>query len=280
MTRNKSFDNNLLLYLIATPIGNLSEFTNRAIDVIKDMDIVACEDTRNTQKLLSFFGIKKELVSLHEHNEISQSKNIIEKIKLGKKVAYVSDAGYPCVSDPGYILVKLAIEEGISCSTISGSSAFLNALVSSGLPTDHFYFHGFLSSDNSEAKKELELLVSKTETLIFYESPHRISRTLKLLHEYLGDRRAVISRELTKINEEYVRGTLSELSTIDESSLVGEMVIIVEGNTETNEVSDNEILKRFDELIKLDVDKKASIEIISQEFKVNKNRIKKLILSK
>ena len=280
MTRNKSFDNNLLLYLIATPIGNLSEFTNRAIDVIKDMDIVACEDTRNTQKLLSFFGIKKELVSLHEHNEISQSKNIIEKIKLGKKVAYVSDAGYPCISDPGYILVKLAIEEGISCSTISGSSAFLNALVSSGLPTTHFYFHGFLSSDNSEAKKELELLVNKTETLIFYESPHRISRTLKLLHEYLGDRRAVISRELTKINEEYVRGTLSELSTIDESSLIGEMVIIIEGNSETNEVGDNEILKRFDELTKLDVDKKTSIEIISQEFKVNKNRIKGLILSK
>lgn len=278
MTRSKSFENNLLLYLVATPIGNLGEFSKRAIDVINEMDIIACEDTRNTQKLLSLFNIKKDLVSLHEHNEVSEAKNLIEKIKSGKKVAYVSDAGYPCISDPGNLLVKLALEEGISCSTICGSSAFLNALVSSGLPTDHFYFHGFLSSKDSDAKKELQTLIKKSETIIFYESPHRINRTLKMLFETFGNRKAVISRELTKINEEFIRGTLEELSEIDSLTLIGEMVIIVEGNCDAEETSDEQIIKRVDELKDLGVSQKAAIEITSQELKVNKNRIKALIL--
>lgn len=280
MNRNKSFENNYLLYLIATPIGNLSEFSNRAIEIINEMDLIACEDTRNTQKLLSFFNIKKELVSLHEHNEVSQSKFIIEQIKQGKKVAYVSDAGYPCISDPGNILVKLALEEGISCSTISGSSAFLNALVSSGLSTEHFYFHGFLSSNDSEAKKELENLSKKQETLIFYESPHRIARTLKLFYEIFGDRKAVISRELTKLHEEQIRGTLSEFINIEESSLKGEIVVIIDGAKNIDEISDEQIKKRFEEIIKLGVENKAAIEIVSQELNVNKNRVKKLIFNK
>lgn len=280
MNRNKSFENNYLLYLIATPIGNLSEFSNRAIEIINEMDLIACEDTRNTQKLLSFFNIKKELVSLHEHNEVSQSKFIIEQIKQGKKVAYVSDAGYPCISDPGNILVKLALEEGISCSTISGSSAFLNALVSSGLSTEHFYFHGFLSSNDSEAKKELENLSKKEETLIFYESPHRIARTLKLFYEIFGDRKAVISRELTKRHEEQIRGTLSEFINVEESSLKGEIVVIIDGAKNVDEISDEQIKKRFEEIIKLGVENKAAIEIVSQELNVNKNRVKKLIFNK
>ena len=280
MNRNKSFENNYLLYLIATPIGNLSEFSNRAIEIINEMDLIACEDTRNTQKLLSFFNIKKELVSLHEHNEVSQSKFIIEQIKQGKKVAYVSDAGYPCISDPGNILVKLALEEGISCSTISGSSAFLNALVSSGLSTEHFYFHGFLSSNDSEAKKELENLSKKQETLIFYESPHRIARTLKLYYEIFGDRKAVISRELTKLHEEQIRGTLSEFINIEESSLKGEIVVIIDGAKNIDEISDEQIKKRFEEIIKLGVENKAAIEIVSQELNVNKNRVKKFIFNK
>ena len=280
MNRNKSFENNYLLYLIATPIGNLSEFSNRAIEIINEMDLIACEDTRNTQKLLSFFSIKKELVSLHEHNEVSQSKFIIEQIKQGKKVAYVSDAGYPCISDPGNILVKLALEEGISCSTISGSSAFLNALVSSGLSTEHFYFHGFLSSNDSEAKKELENLSKKEETLIFYESPHRIARTLKLFYEIFGDRKAVISRELTKLHEEQIRGTLSEFINVEESSLKGEIVVIIDGAKNVDEISDEQIKKRFEEIIKLGVENKAAIEIVSQELNVNKNRVKKLIFNK
>jgi len=278
MKRNKSFENNLLIYFVATPIGNLSEFPKRAIDVLNEMDFIACEDTRNTLKLLSFFNIKKELVSLHEHNEVSQAKILIEKVKSGKKIAYVSDAGYPCISDPGNILANLAIEEGISCSTICGSSAFLNALVSSGMPSNHFYFHGFVSAKDSEAKKELENLSKKAETLIFYESPHRIQRTLNLFNVVLGNRQAVIGRELTKKNEEFIRGTLSELSSVNPETLIGEMVIIVQGSAEEKSLSDEAIKSRIDELLKLGVSQKASIEIASQELKVNKNKIKDLIL--
>ena len=279
MKRNKNFvDDKPLLYLLATPIGNLKELSPRAIEVLSSADLIACEDTRNTFSLLSHYDIKKNLVSLREHNEKAMSQKVVEEILSGKKVVYVSDAGYPCISDPGNILAKKAIEAGINVSTICGSSAFLNALVSSGLPTDHFSFYGFISPKDNEATQELNALKGRAETLIFYESPHRIERTLKLFHQVLGDRTAVIGRELTKINEEFVRGTLSELSNMDCDTLKGEMVIIVEGNTSKEEVSDEDVLKRLDELIKLGVDKKASIEITSQELKVNKNHIKDLVM--
>lgn len=279
MTRNKSFDKNSpLLYLVATPIGNLGEFSKRALEVVSEMDIIACEDTRNTQKLLNFFGIKKELFSLREHNESSAAKYIIDQIKSGKKVAYVSDAGYPCISDPGNILTKLAIEERVSISTVCGSSAFLNALVSSGLPTDHFYFYGFLSAKENEASNELLSLKDIKNTLIFYESPHRIKRTLELLFKVLGSRKFCIGRELTKLNEEFIRGNLSETGLIDESTLIGEMVIVVEGSTLVDTISDDQIKDRVNELIEMGVSKKTAIEIASQEFKINKNRIKDLFL--
>lgn len=278
MKRNKSFDGNSVLYLVATPIGNLGEFSPRALDIIREVDVIGCEDTRNTQKLLSFFGIKKELCSLREHNESTSSDYLIKRLQNGEKVAYVSDAGYPCISDPGNILAKKAIEAGINVSTICGSSAFLNALVSSGLPTNHFSFYGFISPKDNEATEELNNLKNRKETLIFYESPHRIERTLKLFAKVFGNRNATIGRELTKINEEFIRGTFDELSKINADSLKGEMVIIVEGNTSEKEVSDNDILKRLEELKKLGVDKKISIEITSQELKVNKNYIKDLVI--
>lgn len=278
MKRNKSFDGNNVLYLVATPIGNLGEFSERALNIIKEVDVIGCEDTRNTQKLLSFYGIKKELCSLREHNESMSSDYLIERLLKGDKVAYVSDAGYPCISDPGNILAKKAIEAGISVSTVCGSSAFLNALVSSGLPTNKFSFIGFISPKDNEAITELELLKGRKETLIFYESPHRIQRTLKIFAKVFGDRNAVIGRELTKINEEFLRGTLNELSLINPDTLKGEMVVIIEGNSNTEEVSDDDIKKRLNELKSLGVDKKAAIEITSQELKVNKNRIKDLIM--
>ena len=278
MTRSKSFDGNPVLYLIATPIGNLGEFSSRALDIIKEVDVIGCEDTRNTQKLLSFFGIKKELCSLREHNESSSSEYLIKRMLNGDKVAYVSDAGYPCISDPGNILAKKAIEAGINVSTICGSSAFLNALVSSGLPTDRFSFYGFISPKDKEATDELETLKERPDTLIFYESPHRIDRTLKILANVFGNRNAVIGRELTKINEEFVRGTLEELSTIDVNTLKGEMVIIVEGNKNSEKASDEDIFKRLNELKAMGVDKKISVEITSQELKVNKNYIKDLVI--
>ena len=279
MTRDKSFssDNNLL-YLVATPIGNLSEVSERFISVVKEMDIVAAEDTRNTGSLLSKLGISKELFSLREHNENQASPYIIEQIKNGKKVAYMSDAGYPGISDPGYLLVQNALATGIRVSTISGPSAFINALVASGLETKHFYFHGFLSAKESEAKKELEEIKDKKETIIFYEAPHRINKTLVLLLKVLGDRKAVVARELTKINEEYVRGNLSELVEIDEATLKGEMVVLIEGNKDLKEISDEEILKLVGYYKEKGLSNKDSIEKVANDLQIPKNRIKKLVL--
>lgn len=279
MKRIKSFDHSHnLLYLIATPIGNLGEFPTRAIEVINEMDLIAAEDTRNTSDLLHKFNIKKPLVSLREHNEVEASLNLIKQIKDGKKVAYMSDAGYPGISDPGYILTKLCLENDIAVSTISGSSAFINALVRSGLDTSHFYFHGFLSAKENEAKEELESIKNKSETLIFYESPHRIVKTLKLLLEVLGDRRISLQRELTKINEENIIGSLSELVKLDESTLKGEMVIIVEGNKANQEnYNDEEIIKLVNELVAKGLSKKDAIEFVSNVTKVRKNHIKDII---
>ena len=280
MTRNKSFDSeNNLLYLVATPIGNLSEVSERFISVLSNSDIIAAEDTRNTGSLLMKVGIsKKELFSLREHNENEASSYLIEQIKNGKKVAYVSDAGYPGISDPGYLLVQNALKEGIRVSTISGPSAFINALVASGLETNHFYFHGFLPAKDVEAKKELEELKSKKETLIFYESPHRINRMLNNLYSVLGDRKAVIARELTKINEEYIRGNLSEFIEIPEDTLKGEMVVLVEGNKEILVISDEKIKEVTKQYLKQGYSKKEAAEKVSVELNINKNRVKKAIL--
>ena len=278
MKRNKSFDKNgLLLYLIATPIGNLKEFSPRAIEVVNEADIVAAEDTRNAHDLLSRFSIKKDLYSLREHNEKEASKHIVSLIKSGKKVVYMSDAGYPGISDPGYLLVKELIENDIMVSVVSGSSAFINALVASGLDTKHFLFYGFLSAKDGETKDEIESLKMVRNTIIFYEAPHRIIRTLNLLREGLGNRFVCLARELTKINEEYIRGTLDELCELDEETLKGEMVIIVDGNHEEIVASDNEIKSRVAYFVNLGLSQRDAINVVSEEFKINKNYIKKLL---
>ncbi len=280
MIRTKSFESeNNLLYLVATPIGNMSEISERFISILSNVDIIAAEDTRNTGLLLSKVGISKDLFSLREHNENEASEHLIKLIKQGKKVAYVSDAGYPGISDPGYLLVQNALKEGIRVSTVSGPSAFLNALVASGLETNHFYFHGFLPAKDGEAKKELEELKEKKETLIFYESPHRINRMLNNLLEVLDNRKAVIARELTKLNEEYIRGNLDEFVEIPEETLKGEMVVLVEGNKTKPEVSDTKIKERADHYLRQGYSKKEAAELVSEELKINKNRVKKLIIT-
>ena len=278
MIRNKSFENNKpLIYLIATPIGNLGEMSKRALDVIQEMDVIAAEDTRNTYSLLSHFGIKKELFSLREHNEIEASEHLLRLVKNGKKVAYVSDAGYPGISDPGYLLVKKAREEGIAVSTVSGSCAFINALVASGLPTDHFNFYGFLSKKGNEGKKALESLTDRPETLIFYESPHQIEETIKLLFSVFGDRTCVIARELTKLNEEYISGSLSELVNLDFKTIKGEIVLVLEGQNAENElINDEKIQEKLRFYMSLGVTEKAAIQIAVEELKVPKNRVYKL----
>ena len=278
MTRSKPFNNTKpVLYLIATPIGNLKEMSPRALEVIAEMDIIAAEDTRNSFSLLNNFGIKKEMFSLREHNEIEASKHLLEKIKEGKKVAYMSDAGYPGISDPGYLLVQEMIKNDVAVSTVSGSSAFINALVASGLDTKHFFFYGFLPAKDGEAKEEISSLKPRKETIILYEAPHRIMKTLSLLKEVLGDRYICLARELTKINEEYIRGNLSELLELDESTLKGEMVLIIEGNKEEQSIDDAQIIARIDYFVKLGLSQKDAINVVAEEFNINKNYVKKLV---
>ena len=278
MRRNKSFDGQRpTLYLIATPIGNLKEMSPRALEIISEMDIIAAEDTRNAFSLLANFNLKKELFSLREHNEIEASKHLLEKIQSGKKVAYMSDAGYPGISDPGYLLVKEMIKNDVNVSTISGSCAFINALVASGLDTKHFYFYGFLPAKENEAKEEILSLKDRKETLIFYEAPHRINKTLNFLRDGLGNRSVCLARELTKLNEEYIRGELDELIQIDESTIKGEIVLIIEGNKEENVIDDDKITARVAYFVNLGLSQKDAINIVSEEFNVNKNYVKKLV---
>ena len=281
MKRNKSFDNSHpLLYLIATPIGNLGEMNKRALEVLQDIDIVAAEDTRNSSALLANYGIHKEMFSLREHNEVEASQRLISLIKEGKKIAYMSDAGYPGISDPGYLLVKAAIANDISVSTINGACAFINALVTSGLPTDHFYFYGFLPAKENEAKNICGEMKDRKETIIFYEAPHRIEKTINLLYEVFGDRQVVIARELTKLNEEYIRGSLSELIKLDFSTLKGEMVIILSGNDKECEIDENTIRNRLNYFIEKGLSKKDATEVVADEYKINKNIVYKIAIGK
>ena len=279
MKRTKSFSNEQpLLYLIATPIGNLKEMTPRALEVLSDVDIVAAEDTRNSKSLLAHYDIHKEMFSLREHNEIEASQHLIRLLKEGKKIAYMSDAGYPGISDPGYLLVKSTIENDIAISTINGACAFINALVTSGLPTDHFYFYGFLPPKDNEAKNILESLANRKETIIFYESPHRIEKTIKLLNEQFPERYAVIARELTKINEEFIRGQLSELVNLDFNTLKGEMVIILEGNNKEEEIDEKKIIDRINYFLEKGLSKKDAMEVVADEYNINKNIVKKIAI--
>ena len=277
--RTLNFEGKLpLLYLVATPIGNLDEMSPRAIEVLSSMDLIACEDTRNTGKLLSFFNISKPLISLREHNEMEASNKVVTELLVGKKVAYVSDAGYPCISDPGSRLVRLCLENKINISAISGPNAALNALVASGLCSEHFYFHGFLNAKTTVRLEELRELAKKKETLIFYESPHRIQKTLVDMFTILGNRKACIGRELTKKHEEYIRASLEELSQIDPETLKGEMVIVVEGTLGELKpnVNNDDIVSMVENFVQSGMSTKDAIKRVSEITSVSKNVIYKL----
>lgn len=276
--RSLNFDSDKpLLYLVATPIGNLQEVSPRTIEVLSSVDLIACEDTRVTGKLLSLLGVKKNLISLREHNEVSVSHDLIEQIKKGVKVAYVSDAGYPCISDPGSKLVKVCLENDINISAVSGPNAALNALVASGLCGDHFYFHGFLNAKESVKLEELRELSSRKETLIFYEAPHRIKETLESLYEIFGDRKACLARELTKKHEEYIRCGLKTMSELDEKTLKGELVIVVEGSSgeEKPIISNTDIVNMVKSMVDSGMSTKDAIKKVSEITKINKNIIYK-----
>ena len=200
------------LYLVATPIGNLEDITHRAVRLLGEVDLVACEDTRHTRKLLNHYGINTRTISYHEHNERERAVELLKSLKAGLDVALVSDAGTPAISDPGFRLARLAIENGVRVVPVPGASALITALVASGLPTDEFFFGGFLPARSGARRARLQELASISATLIFYEAPHRIAATLRDAHEILGEREAVVARELTKLHEEIARGRLSELA--------------------------------------------------------------------
>ena len=263
-----------ILYLVATPIGNRGEMTPRAIELLKTCDYIAAEDTRNSGQLMAAFTIDKPFISCHEHNEEEASARIISLLKEGKRVCFVSDAGYPCLSDPGSRLVANCLENGIKVSVTSGPSAAINALVCSGLDSTHFHFEGFLPAKDSERIARLNELNQLPETLIFYESPHRIGKTLFALVGTLGDRKAVIARELTKAHEEFIRGTLSEFCLLDESTLRGEMVIVVEGTRKSaTELTDNEIALALRDELEFGRKPKEAIKAVAEGTGVGKNRV-------
>lgn len=268
-----------LLYLIATPIGNLEEFSPRALHVLREMDYVACEDTRNSGLLLKRFSLDLPLISCHEHNEEKASERILSLLSEGKKVAYMSDAGYPIISDPGQRLARRVIEAGYKVSVVNGPNAGLCALVGSGIPSEHFYFYGFLDSKPSSRRKQLEALKDFRDTIIFYESPHRIHDTLIDMASILGkDRRASLSRELTKTHEEYIRATLEELSQLEEETLIGEMVLVVEGAKKAiNETTDEEIVNYLKETLRT-MKSKEAIKEVAQRYRLPKNRVYDLYL--
>jgi 16S rRNA (cytidine1402-2'-O)-methyltransferase len=225
------------LYLVPTPIGNLDDMTFRAVQTLKEVDLVACEDTRVTQKLLNHFEIDTAKVSYHEHNVHAQTNELIRDLLDGKNIAQVSDAGMPSISDPGVELVAAAVAQNIPVVPLPGANAALTALIASGLAPQPFTFYGFLSRKKSELNEELEQLKDKTETLMFYESPHRLVRFLKELVNVFGkERKVVLARELTKRYEEFIRGTAKEvLDWADETELRGEFVVLVAGNDEVEE---------------------------------------------
>lgn len=229
MIRQQSFSNEKpTLYLVPTPIGNLEEMTPRAIEILRTVDVIAAEDTRNTMKLLQVFDIHTRMIAHHSHNERESAKGLLNLLEQGQSVAVVSDAGYPLISDPGQNIVEQVTAAGYNVVPVSGCSASINALVASGLKAQPFLFKGFLSSNDRECVKELEGLKSLPFTMIFYEAPHRIERMLGHCLDVLGDRKACLAREITKRHEEFLRGTLSELKAAA-AGLKGEMVLVVEG---------------------------------------------------
>ena len=216
------------LYLVSTPIGNLEDITLRALRTLREADEIACEDTRHTQKLLSHYHIRKPLTSYHEHNEAVRSAELLARLERGVSIALVSDAGMPLVSDPGYSLVKLCVEKSIPVIPIPGPSALVAALAASGLPTDEFLFVGFLPARSSERCRALERLRHEKRTIILYEAPHRIGASMAAARDILGDRRACLAREVTKVHEEFRRGRLSELAaSLAEHGARGEMTLLI-----------------------------------------------------
>ncbi|HEY7404653.1 MAG TPA: 16S rRNA (cytidine(1402)-2'-O)-methyltransferase [Candidatus Angelobacter sp.] len=263
-----------LLYVVATPIGNLEDITYRAVRVLKEADLIACEDTRHTAKLLQHYGIDKPTVSYHAHNEAARAEELVAKLQQGLNVAQVSDAGMPGISDPGYRVIKLAIEREVQVVPVPGASALIAALAASGLPTDRFEFHGFLPAKSGQRRSLLESLREAQNTIIVYEAPHRIVETVQDIVELLGaERPIVLARELTKVHEEFVRGSATEiLGRVQAQEPKGEITLLI-GKAEPGSVtSRRDIATRLEEIVREQkLDENGALKVLARELGLSKS---------
>ena len=262
------------LYLVATPIGNLKDITTRAVETLRFVDLIACEDTRHSQKLLNHLGIKNRLISYHEHNEETRTVELIDRMINGESVALISDAGTPGINDPGYRVVTAAIENEIEVISVPGPSAVITAIAASGLPTDSIFFGGFLPAKKNERRSRLRQLRDVPATLVSYESPRRLRSALADCLDELGDRQAVVARELTKLHEEFLRGRLSELiDRLSATEIKGEIVLLIDRRSAETAVKqgDSTLAVRVSELISTGLDRKAALKQAAKEFGLSRS---------
>ncbi len=272
--RQNSYDGSASLYLIPTPIGNMDDITVRALKTLEMVDFILCEDTRESSKLLNHFNIKKKLVSCHEYNEDKIKEYVVSQLSLGKNIGLITDQGSPVVSDPGYVVSKTVIEHHYNVIALPGATAFVPALTSSGLSPSPFLFYGFLQTKESRIKQELTSLKKLPYTLIFYEAPHRIHKTLEYMLEVLGNRKISIHREISKLHEEICRGTIQELIPIVDE-LKGEFVLIVDGNHDVVDYSDLSVLEHVQLYLDDGMTEKDAIKLVAKERGVAKSIIYK-----
>lgn len=272
--RQNSYDGSASLYLIPTPIGNLDDITVRALKILEMVDFILCEDTRESSKLLNHFNIRKKLVSCHEYNEAKIKEYVISELKSGKNIGLITDQGSPVVSDPGYVVSCEVIKHHYNVIALPGPTAFVPALTSSGLAPSPFLFYGFLSSKEAKIKKELLQLKNFSYTLIFYESPHRIHKTLEYMLEVFGNRNMSIHREISKLHEEICRGTIQELISVVDS-LKGEFVLVVDGNHEIVDYSNMTILEHVKLYTEDGLTEKEAIKLVAKERNVTKSIVYK-----
>lgn len=265
----KSYDKSASLYLIPTPIGNLEDITMRSLRLLKEVNYILCEDTRTTGNLLKKYDIKNQLVSCHEFNENNVKSRVIADLKNGKNIGLVTDQGTPIISDPGYKVVQEVIANSLNVIALPGATAFVPALITSGISPSPFLFYGFLNAKSSKQKKELEMIKNNTATMIFYEAPHRIRDTLMNMREILGERRISLSREISKLYEEIYRGTISDV--LDElDTLKGEFVLVVEGNTENQKYDHLTIVEHVSLYLDDGMNEKEAIKLVAKERNVLK----------
>ena len=267
------------LYVVATPIGNLEDITLRALRTLKEAELIACEDTRQTQKLLSHYGISTATISYHEHNEAQRAEELVGKLETGSSVALVSDAGMPGISDPGYRVIALAIERGIPVVPIPGPSAFVAALAASGLPTDSFRFGGFLPAKAGQRRQMLEKIANSEETTIFYEAPHRLHDALEDAADVLGpERYIVIARELTKLHEEFIRGPLAKVAEqLKQHEVRGEIVLLfgkAEPRTQSTKPAKQNLHAMLEQImLEQKLDEKAALKVLAKKKGVSKSEV-------